>query len=235
MKRIIMMVVRLGLLSFYYFGVLLFISNKKKKDLQYNYKVIRKMTIAANKAGRVTIEENGIENLPKEDGFVIFPNHQGLYECLAFIESCPRALSFVIKKEAKDIILLKQVVNATGSLSIDRKDIRQSMEVINTMAEEVKKGRNFVIFPEGTRSKLGNKLLDFKPGSFKSAVKAKSPIVPAAIMNAFIPFDENHTKPVAVKVFYLEPLYYEEYKEMKTSEIAKEVKMRIEKIIEENT
>ena len=235
MKRIIMMVVRLGLLSFYYFGVLLFISNKKKKDLQYNYKVIRKMTIAANKAGRVTIEENGIENLPKEDGFVIFPNHQGLYDCLAFIESCPRALSFVIKKEAKDIILLKQVVNATGSLSIDRKDIRQSMEVINTMAEEVKKGRNFVIFPEGTRSKLGNKLLDFKPGSFKSAVKAKSPIVPAAIMNAFIPFDENHTKPVTVKVFYLEPLYYEEYKEMKTSEIAKEVKMRIEKIIEENT
>lgn len=235
MKRIIMMVVRLGLLSFYYFGVLLFISNKKKKDLQYNYKVIRKMTIAANKAGRVTIEENGIENLPKEDGFVIFPNHQGLYDCLAFIESCPRALSFVIKKEAKDIILLKQVVNATGSLSIDRKDIRQSMEVINTMAEEVKKGRNFVIFPEGTRSKLGNKLLDFKPGSFKSAVKAKSPIVPAAIMNAFIPFDENHTKPVTVKVFYLEPLYYEEYKEMKTSEIAKEVKMRIEKIIGENT
>ena len=54
-------------------------------------------------------------------------------------------------------------------------------------------------------------------------------------MNAFIPFDENHTKPVTVKVFYLEPLYYEEYKEMKTSEIAKEVKMRIEKIIEENT
>lgn len=230
-----MMVVKLGLLSFYYFGVLLFISNKKKKDLQYNYKVIRKMTIAANKAGRVTIEENGIENLPKEDGFVIFPNHQGLYDCLAFIESCPRALSFVIKKEAKNIILLKQVVNATGSLSINRKDIRQSMEVINTMAEEVKKGRNFVIFPEGTRSKLGNKLLDFKPGSFKSAVKAKSPIVPAAIMNAFIPFDENHTKPVTVKVFYLEPLYYEEYKEMKTSEIAKEVKMRIEKIIEENT
>lgn len=235
MKRIIMMVVRLGLLSFYYFGVLLFISNKKKKDLQYNYKVIRKMTIAANKAGKVTIEVKGIENLPKEDGFVIFPNHQGLYDCLAFIESCPRALSFVIKKEAKDIILLKQVVNSTGSLSIDRKDIRQSMEVINTMAEEVKKGRNFVIFPEGTRSKLGNKLLDFKPGSFKSAVKAKSPIVPAAIMNAFIPFDENHTKPVTVKVFYLEPLYYEEYKEMKTSEIAKEVKMRIEKIIEENT
>lgn len=235
MKRIIMMVLKLGLLTFYYFAILLYISNKKNKDLPKNYEILRKLTIRANKAGKVKIEVQGIENLPKEDGFVMFPNHQGLYDCLAFIESCPRALSFVIKKEAKDIILLKQVVKATESLSMDRKDIRQSMEVINTMAEKVKEGRNFVIFPEGTRSKMGNKLLDFKPGSFKSAVKAKCPIVPAAIMNAFIPFDQNHTKPVTVKVFYLEPIYYEEYKNMKTSEIAIEVKKRIEKIIEENS
>ena len=75
---------------------------KKKKNLQDNYRILRKMTIAANKAGKVTIEVKGIENLPKEDGFVMFPNHQGLYDCLAFIESCPRALSFVIKKEAKE-------------------------------------------------------------------------------------------------------------------------------------
>ena len=235
MKRIILMIVRLGLFSFYYFSILLYISNKKNKDLAENYKKLRKMTIAANKAGRVKIETKGIENLPKEDGFIMFPNHQGLYDCLAFIESCSRPLSFVIKKEAKDIILLKQVVKATESLAMDRKDIRQSMEIINTMAEKVKEGRNFVIFPEGTRSRLGNKLLDFKPGSFKSAVKSKAPIVPTAIMNAFIPFDENHIKPVTVKVFYLEPIYYEEYSKMKTSEIAIEVKKRIEKIIEENS
>ena len=141
----------------------------------------------------------------------------------------------MIKKEARNIVLLKQVVEATMSLSIDRDDIRQSMEIINTMAAEVKKGRNFLIFPEGTRSKLGNKLLEFKPGSFKSAVKSKSPIVPAAIMNAYIPFDQNHIDPVTVKVIYLEPLYYDEYKDMKTPEIAAEVKRRIEKVIEENS
>ena len=235
MKRIILMVVRLGFKTFYYFSLLLYISNKKNKDLKKNYSLLRKMTISANKAGRVKIESKGIENLPKEDGFVMFPNHQGLYDCLAFIESCPRPLSFVIKKEAKDIILLKQVVKSTDSLSMDREDIRQSMQVINTMAEEVKKGSNFIIFPEGTRSRLGNKLLDFKPGSFKSAVKVKSPIVPVAIMNSFIPFDENHIKPVTVKVFYLKPMYYEEYKNMNTTEIAKEVKSRIEKIIEKNS
>ena len=233
MKRIIMMVLRLGLLSVYYFTVLCYISNAKIKNFDKNYQKIKKITIKANKAGKVKIESDGIENLPKENGFVIFPNHQGLYDTLAFFESCPKTLSFVIKKEASNIILLKQVVKATGSLVMDRENIRQSMEVINIMAEEVKKGRNFVIFAEGTRSKLGNKLLDFKPGSFKAAVKAKAPIIPCAIMNAYIPFDENHTNPVTVKIFYLEPIYYEEYKNMKTTEIASEVKSRIEKKIAE--
>ena len=234
MKRIVMMVLRLGLLSLYYFVSLCIVSNAKNKNLDKNYQMIRKLTTKVNKAGKVKIEAFGIENLPKENGFVLFPNHQGLYDTLAFFESCPRTLAFVIKKEASNIILLKQVVKATGSLIMDRENIRQSMEIINIMTEEVKKGRNFVIFPEGTRSKQGNKLLDFKPGSFKSAVKAKAPIVPCAIMNAYIPFDENHTNPVTVKLFYLKPMYYEEYKNMKTTEIACEVKRRIEKIIDEN-
>lgn len=235
MKRIIMMVLRLGLLSVYYFIILCIKSNAKIKNFDQNFQWLRKVTTNVNKAGKVKIEASGIENLPKENGFVIFPNHQGLYDTLAFIESCPRTLAFVIKKEASNIILLKQVVKSTGSLVMDREDIRQSMEVINTMAEEVKKGRNYVIFPEGTRSKMGNKLLDFKPGSFKSAVKVKAPIVPCAIMNAYIPFDENHTDPVTVKLFYLKPMYYEEYKNMKTSEIAAQVKARIEKTIANNS
>ena len=235
MKRIIMMVFRLGILSVYYFIILCIKSNEKNKNYDKNYKLISKITTKVNKAGRVKIEASGIENLPDEDGFVIFPNHQGLYDTLAFFESCPRTLSFVIKKEASNIILLKQVVKATGSLVMDRQDIRQSMEVINTMIQEVKKGRNFVIFAEGTRSKLGNKMLDLKPGSFKSAVKAKAPIIPCAIMNAYIPFDENHTNPVTVKIFYLKPIYYEEYNNMNTSEIAIEVKKRIEEIIKKNS
>ena len=235
MKRIVMMVLRLGLLSIYYFVTLCIRSNAKIKNFDKNYQLISKITKNVNKAGKVKIEAYGIENLPKKNGFVLFPNHQGLYDTLAFFESCPRTLAFVIKKEASNIILLKQVVKATGSLVMDREDIRQSMKVINIMAEEVKKGRNFVIFPEGTRSKLGNQLLDFKAGSFKSAVKAKAPVVPCAIMNAYIPFDENHTDPVTVKLFYLEPMYYEEYKDMKTSEIAMEVKRRIEKTIADNT
>ena len=206
---------------------------KKQDNLEEAYAFIKKVTKDANRAGRVTIESHGIENIPKENGFVFFPNHQGLFDVLVFLESCPIPFSFVIKKEASNIILLKQVIAALKSLVIDREDIRQSMQVINQMTEEVKKGRNFLIFAEGTRSKMGNKLLPFKGGTFKSAVKAKCPIVPCALIDSFKPFDENSIVPVTVKLIYLPPLYYKDYEGMKTTEIAELVKQRIEAAIAE--
>lgn len=233
MKRIILMVLRLFFKVPFYLLKMTSFGKEENKDYEKAYAFCKHVTKNANRAGRVIIESYGMENLPKENGFIMFPNHQGLFDVLVFLESCPNPFAFVIKKEASNIILLKQVGAALGSLTIDRENLRQSMEVIKTMTEEVKKGRNFIIFPEGTRSRKGNELLDFKGGTFKSAVKAKCPIVPCALIDSFKPFDESSIQPVAVKLIYLPPMYYEEYKEMKTTEIALEVKTRIEKAIKD--
>ncbi len=231
MRRIIMMVLRLFVKTPYYIFRIWWCGKSKKIGYEEGFQWSKYATIKANRAGKVTIVSKGIEHLPEQNGFILFPNHQGLFDMLAFLESCPAPFAFVIKKEASKIILLKQVIAATGSIAINREDIRQSMEVIQTMTEEVKRGRNFLIFAEGTRSKEGNKILDFKGGSFKSAVRAKCPIVPCALVNAFKPFDEKSIKPVEVHVIYLSPLYYQEYKDMKTTQIAEEVKRRIQEAI----
>lgn len=231
MGRIILMVLRLFFRVPYYMFGIWWHGKKKAYDLEKAYAFVKKVTKAANRAGRVTIESHGLENIPKENGFVFFPNHQGLFDVLVFLESCPVPFSFVIKKEASNVILLKQVIAALRSVSIDRDDIRQSMQVISQVAEEVKNGRNFLIFAEGTRSKMGNRLLPFKGGTFKSAVKAKCPIVPCALIDSFKPFDEKSIAPVTVKLIYLPPILYEEYASMKTPEIADMVKQRIETAI----
>ena len=229
--RISLMVLRLFFKAFYYFGRIWWCSIHENISYEEGFRWAKKTTLAANRAGRVKIEAHGLENLPDKDGFIMFPNHQGLFDGLVFLESCPRPFAFVMKKEAANIILLKQVRKALGALTIDREDLRQSMKVIQKMAEEVKQGRNFIIFPEGTRSRQGNHTLEFKGGSFKSAMKARCPIVPCALIDSFIPFDENSIRPVTVKIFYLKPMYYEEYKDMKTTQIAEEVRRRIDETI----
>lgn len=229
--RIALMVIRkLYLVPFLFFK--LWLAGKRYAgDYMPGFLVAKKISTHGIHAGNITVEVHGIENIPKEDGFIFYPNHQGLFDVLTFLYSCPKPFAFVIKKEARNIILLKQAIEATGSLAMDREDIRQSMQVINQVAKEVQDGRNYIIFAEGHRSREGNKLLDFKGGSFKAAQKAKCPIVPCALINSFVPFDENSIRPVTVKLIYMKPMYYEEYKNMKSGDIAVEVKRRIEETI----
>ena len=105
----------------------------------------------------------------------MFPNHQGLFDALAFLQTHERPFVTVMKKEVKDIPLLKQVIQLLQAEIIDREDIRQSMQVIMNMTRRVKNGENFLIFAEGTRSRKGNQLLDFKGGSFKVLLMQNAP------------------------------------------------------------
>lgn len=232
MRRIALMVLKLWYMVPYYFVRICWLRRKKHWDAEKSYFFLQKAAARANRAGRVKIEVYGVENIPKENGFIFFPNHQGLFDALVFLESCPVPFTVVYKKEVQNVILLKQVFRALRAIPIDREDIRQSMQVISRMTEEVKQGRNFLIFAEGTRSRNGNKLLPFKGGTFKSAVRAKCPIVPCALIDSYKPFDENSIQPVTVKLIYLPPIPYEQYAGLKTVEIAELVKEKIEKTID---
>lgn len=235
MKRILLMVFRNFLLvPFAWCRLCYHASHTEKYSDEEQYALLKYITLRANRGGNVTIDVHGSENIPKKNGFMFFPNHQGLYDVLAIIEATPCPFSVVAKKEIANILFLKQVFACMKAYMLDREDVRQAMQVIIDVTNEVKKGRNYLIFAEGTRSKNGNQLRDFKGGSFKSATKAKCPIVPVALLNAYKPFDTNTIAPVTVQVHFLKPMYYEEYKDMKTTEIAAEVKSRIEKVIREN-
>ena len=198
---------------------------------QERYDYIARMVKRIIRYGRVNLVIKGQENIPDHDGFIIFPNHQGLFDMLALFASCPRPLSVVIKKEAANWILVKDVLAATRSLSMDREDIKSQVKVISEVGKRVKAGENFVIFAEGHRSRKGNEILEFKSGTFKSATKASCPIVPVALINSFRPFDINSLKRETVEVHYLKPIDLEEYLSMNTAQIAQMVQNRIEEEI----
>ena len=207
--------------------------NFEKYSEEKRYALMQELTTRVNRAGKVDVKCYGLENLPKDNGYIMFPNHQGMFDTLLFFETHGRFFSVVLKKEVANVILVKQIVRLIHAKVMDRSDVRQSMKVIKEVAEEVKKGRNYIIFPEGTRSRQGNKLVTFKAGAFKSAVYAKCPIVPVAIIDSYKAFDSHSIKEMTAQIHYLEPLPYEMYKDMRTSEIAALVKEKIEERIRE--
>ena len=234
MRRIILMVLyNLPFVPYWWWQLCHFAKHTDDIPEPEKYALLKKITIHANKGGRVKINVHGKEHIPTDQSFVFFPNHQGLFDVLAIIEACDVPFSVVAKKEVKDVPFLKQVFMIMKAKIMDREDVRQSLQVILDVTLEVKNGRNYLIFPEGTRSKRGNQVGEFKGGSFKCAVKAKAPIVPVALLNAFEPFDRNSIAPVTVQVHFLEPIPYETYQGMKTTEIAEIVKTRIEETIAE--
>ena len=234
MKRILLMVAyNILLVPIFWFKLCYYAKHVEKYTEEERYALLRFIDRRAIKGGRITIDIHGQENYPKESGFMMFPNHQGLFDVLAIMQTCEKPFSVVMKKEVQNVPFLKQVFACMKAYAIDREDVRQSMKVIQQVAKEVQSGRNYLIFPEGTRTKNPNTVHEFKGGSFKSATKAKCPIVPIALTDSYKSFDTKSIERIKVQVHILKPMLYEEYKDMKTVEIAAEVKRRIEAVIEE--
>lgn len=234
MERIILMVLRSIFQLPYWFYKICKLCNIDKYNESVRYAFLHYLTPIVNRRGRVKVECHGLENLPKESGYILFPNHQGLFDALVILETHSRPVTTVSKKEVQHVFFLKQVFQMLQSKFIDREDVRQSMKVMMEVTKEVKEGRNYLIFPEGTRSRDKNNILEFKGGSFKCAMNAKCPIVPVALIDSYKAFDTHSISKLTVQVHYLAPLYYEDYKGMKSVEIATTVSDMIRETIEKN-
>lgn len=190
------------------------------------------MQLAVN-SGNLDLQVYGQENIPQENGFIMYGNHQGLFDVVAIVASFDKILAAVFKKELADVPFLRQIIACTKSFDMDRENVRQSLEVIQKVTKEVQAGRNYLIFPEGTRSKNGNQMGEFHGGSFRCAVKAKCPILPIVFIDSYKVLDQKGSKPVSVQLHFLEPIPYEEYRGRKTVELAALVKDRIARTIEQ--
>jgi long-chain acyl-CoA synthetase len=131
------------------------------------------------------LKSEGLENVP--DGpCIIAPNHQSFIDGLIIAAALRmRTLKnsyFYAKKKHVNNLFLRFLARTNNVIVMDiNKDLKES---IQKMAEVLKKGKNIIIFPEGTRSKDG------KPGEFKKTFAILStelniPVVPVAINGSY--------------------------------------------------
>jgi len=235
MNRIVTMVLKnLWRVPGAWFKLCHYAKNTEKYPELEQWQHIQYILRMAVKGGNIDLKITGLENIPKDEAFMMYANHQGMFDVLAIAATCDEPLGAVLKKELYDVPFLHQIALCTKSYAMDREDVRQSLTVIQNVTEEVKKGRNYLIFPEGTRSKLGNRMQEFHGGSFRCATKSKCTILPVALVDCFKVLDQKGSAPVTVQIHYLKPIPYEEYAGMKPAEVAALVKQRIQEKIDES-
>ena len=161
------------------------------------------------KTGRIKTVAHGVENLPKEGGYVMFANHQGKYDALGIMNTHDKPCSVVMDDARSHGPLVKQFIDLVQGKRLKLNDLRQAAGVIREVSNEVKAGRKFIIFPSGGyEHRNGNHVDEFKPGCFKSAMRARAPIVPVAIVDSWKVFDLWSLRKVVTQVFYLKPINY---------------------------
>lgn len=197
------------------------------------YTMVKHMISVMKFNGRIKTKVYGTENLPEDGGYVMYPNHQGKYDVLGIIGAHAAPCTFVIDKKRSGIPFAKEITNLLRASKLDKTDIRDQIKTIKNVASQVMEGRKYIIFPEGGYTDNNNDVHDFLPGTFQCSVKSKTPIVPVAIIDSYKVFGVNSLKKVNTQVHFLEPIYYDEYKELTTQTIAGMVQKKIENVIEQ--
>lgn len=200
---------------------------KEKYGVEKRYRIAQRMIGIIKKHGKITTKVFGIENLPKEGGYVMYPNHQGKYDALGLISAHQTPCSFLMDKKKSRSLFVNEIVQLCGAGRLDKENPKAQVKLLSEVTKNVKEGRKYIIFPEGGYTDNGNRIQEFLPGSFKCSMRAKTPIVPVLLVDSYKVFTVNTLKPITTQIRFLEPIPYEEYKEMNTSEIAEMVRGRI--------
>lgn len=156
--------------------------SKEEYETKVN-KIVSKWTKKQIKNSGAKIYIKGLENIP-DDRALFISNHQSSFDIAILITYINKNKGFVAKEEMFKIPFMRAWMKELRCVSIDRNNMKKSLQAILEGIKILNDGYSMVIFPEGTRS-LDGKVKEFKAGSFKLATKTGAPIVPITIDGSY--------------------------------------------------
>jgi 1-acyl-sn-glycerol-3-phosphate acyltransferase len=132
------------------------------------------------KLAGVRLRVVGRQNLDPAQNYLFMPNHQSNLDPSVTMLAIGRDVRFMAKASLFRIPVLGQAMLGGGFVPVDRDTRERAIAAVEAAARELRAGYDFLIFPEGTRSRDGS-LLPLKKGPFILAIKAQAPIVPVAV------------------------------------------------------
>ena len=148
---------------------------------------------------------SGLENLPP-GACIIAAKHQSALETLA-LTTKGRDFSYILKRELTAIPVFGWYLKGAGQVAIDRAKRGQALpDLTRQVREALAQGRQMIIFPEGTRKRVGAPP-EYKSGVAHLYVDTGAVCVPVALNTGlFWPRRSLSIHPGAVSISFLKPI-----------------------------
>ena len=153
------------------------------------------------------VEFKGIENIPKNKKYFIASAHQSMFETFA-LQSVLDYPVFILKKELLKIPLFGLYLKKIKSIEIIRDTTtKDNLTFFDRVAAAIKnENRPLLIFPQGTRVKVGENV-PFKKGVGRIYETLNIPCVPVALNSGRVWPKKGIIKyPGKITVSFLEPI-----------------------------
>jgi 1-acyl-sn-glycerol-3-phosphate acyltransferase len=119
------------------------------------------------------------DGVPVRRASLLVVNHISWLDIMAVHAVVPEA-RFVSKADVKAWPLVSRLVDAAGTLYLERERKRDALRVVHAVAEALGGGEVVAIFPEGTTS-TGHGLLPFHANLLQAAIATSTPVQPVAL------------------------------------------------------
>jgi len=172
---IILAIVVLTTALFIWTTVLLFGKKAYNLNLYYSQKIGCKLICVFS---FIFITVHGRKYFKRGEGNVIIGNHNSNYDIFINSTTLPlhSVFCFLSKSELAKVPAFG-IIARNLTVLVDRRSMTSRVKSLGKMKEVLNSGKSVWIFPEGTRNKTDEPLLEFQDGAFQLAVQMKSPII----------------------------------------------------------
>jgi 1-acyl-sn-glycerol-3-phosphate acyltransferase len=184
----------------------------------------------------IRVKVKGKEHIDKNQVYVFVCNHRSQLDIPLFARACCNTFRFLSKIEVTRIPLVGYVVKKLY-ITVDRKSRVDMVKSIDRMKDSLQKEKiSVLLFPEGTRNRGNEPLLDFKDGAFRLAIDTQLPIAVLTILNSgdFSPANKFlQLRPGLIKGKWSEPIPTKGMTVTDIPKLKEEVKNRLLRGLEE--
>jgi len=192
------------------------------------YRPVRFFVRVGMKLAGVEVKVEGLERLDPGQTYVFTPNHQSVIEVPLMVTYLGRDTAFLAKKELFRIPVFGKGMRQIGIIPVDRRNSAAAIESARKATDNLKMGKSYVVYPEGTRSPDGRPL-PFKKGAFLMAIDAGVPVVPITVSGSSRVMPKGKVKifPGTVRLTIHDPISTDGYSRANVSTLVDQVRGKV--------